>query len=237
MSYKVFDTNFDFRQDTPKGRDIDAYSATLKSYHKLLWSKLLPVGAVFELDDTKPQMYLYHNSKVGEFRLGSDAITHSYRNTKRMLPVTGQVSSEMVDSLYSIGCTIGAYIIFPSNKIDNKVTINGCRGMNRKIGDRFDLTLECIRLFYQGIDNPLSEVCTRYKDFFNLFIDFRGYVDFFLLQDLVSADYNQVKFHLPHKSFSDSPLPQSQDEYLLYRENTINFVKSRSQRMVESIHK
>ena len=31
------------------------------------------------------------------------------------------------------------------------------------------------------------------RGFFELFADFRGYVDFFLLQDCVSKDYEEVK--------------------------------------------
>jgi hypothetical protein len=34
----------------------------------------------------------------------------------------------------------------------------------------------------------------RYRDFFALFESFRGYVDFFLLQDLVTDDYSGVTF-------------------------------------------
>ena len=66
------------------------------------------------------------------------------------------------------------------------MTINGARGCNRKIGDRFDLTLECIRRHYQREESPLSRTLSSYREFFELFGDFRGYVEFFLLQDLVA---------------------------------------------------
>jgi len=36
---------------------------------------------------------------------------------------------------------IGGMIVFPGNRIDGKMTINGARGCYRKISDRFDLTL------------------------------------------------------------------------------------------------
>ena len=45
------DTDFDFRDDTPIGGDPDRYSPTLRSYHKLLWSKPLPSGAQFDVVD------------------------------------------------------------------------------------------------------------------------------------------------------------------------------------------
>jgi hypothetical protein len=61
------------------------------------------------------------------------------------------------------------------------MTINGARGFHPKIKDRFDLTVECIRRHYVDDPSPLSDTLARYEDFFGLFGDFRGYVDFFLL--------------------------------------------------------
>jgi len=83
----------------------------------------LPNGNIFELCDNKNGVYLYHNSELGEFFLGSDAITHSYKNHKRKQWLTEQIPSE-VDELFDTGSTIGAYIVFPNNRIDGKHTIN-----------------------------------------------------------------------------------------------------------------
>lgn len=57
-------------------------------------------------------------------------------------------------------CTIGGYIVFPnqlaqqrpvgSNATVRRWSLNQARGMERRISDRFDLTLETIRLFYAG---------------------------------------------------------------------------------------
>jgi hypothetical protein len=231
----TLDINFDVFSDTPKNKDPDSHSPTLRKYHQLLWSKPLSNGQFFKLVDTKPGTYLYHLSNNGEYYFGSDAITHSYRNTKSMSHIISQVPSEMVDSLFSIGSTIGSYIIFPSNRINNQMTINQARGINPRIRDRFDLTLECIRLFYENKESPLYSVFKRYNDFFELFFDFKGYVDFFLLQDLVSSNYSSVKYHLQHSDFSDPALPKDLNEYLEYRENTINFIRARGQRMDKSM--
>jgi hypothetical protein len=81
--------------------------------------------------------------------LGSGAITHSNKNHKRKKWLTEQIPTE-VNELFDTGSTIGANIIFPNNRIDGKHTINQARGVNSLIDDRFDLTLECIRLFYSG---------------------------------------------------------------------------------------
>lgn len=179
----VIDTTFNVYSDA-QGGDPDSTSPTLRKYHKILWSKPLPNGKSIKLNDTKSGVYLYHNSELGEFVLGSDAITHSYRNHKRKLWLTQQISNE-VNELFDIGSTIGAYTIFPNNRIDGKHTINGARGCISLIDDRFDLTLECIRLFYLGQQSPLYVTLMRYKNFFDLFVDFTGYIEFFLLGDLV----------------------------------------------------
>ncbi|MDN5855659.1 MAG: hypothetical protein L0K86_23025, partial [Actinomycetia bacterium] len=62
------DTTFDFRSDSG-GKDPDSHSPTLRAYHKFLWSRPLPNGAVFELDDSVSGEYLTHRSGLGEFNL------------------------------------------------------------------------------------------------------------------------------------------------------------------------
>lgn len=223
----IIDTTFNVYSDA-QGGDPDSKSPTLRSYHKMLWSKPLPNGKIFELSD-KNGVYLYHKSELGEFILGSDAITHSYRNQKRKHWLTKQISSE-VDELFDIGSTIGAYTLFPKNKIDNKFTINQARGVNTLIDDRFDFTLECIRLFYLGQNSPLYDTFLRYKNFFDLFDSFIGYINFFLLNDLV--DENQkIKFYLPFDDFKTKPTFSDINEYLLYKKGVINFIKSRNKRI------
>ena len=62
----IIDTAFDFRSDSPNG-DPDKYSPTLHRYHQLLWSKPLPSGAPFTLEDGRPGNYLVHRSDLGTF--------------------------------------------------------------------------------------------------------------------------------------------------------------------------
>jgi hypothetical protein len=42
--------------------------------------------------------------------------------------------------------TMGGMMLFPSNVVEGKMTINGARGCHPRLKDRFDLTVECIRL-------------------------------------------------------------------------------------------
>jgi hypothetical protein len=217
------DISFDVFSDTPVGRDPDAHSPTLKRYHKLLWSKSLPNGGYFGLSDATKGVYLHHQSDIGEYHFSSDAISSTFVNYKKMAPIISQVSRDEVNNFYSLSSTIGAYIIFPSKKINRKMTINGARGTSGKIKDRFDLSLECIRLHYAAEESPLGETLKRYSAFFNLFENFSGYVDFFLLQDLVSEDYTSVNFYLPFDGFIRSPFPQNIDEYRLYKKKGDGF--------------
>ena len=122
---RPIDITFDFRSDTPQGRDPDALSPTLRRYHKLLWSKPLP-----------------------------------------------------------------------SNE-----------------------------------GSPLGDTLARYADYFRLFGDFRGYVEFFLLQDLVTDDCAAVKFFLPFNGFNSSPVPDSMAAYLDYRALAVDFIEARNQRI------
>jgi hypothetical protein len=90
--------------------------------------------------------------------------------------------------------------------------------------------LECISRFYQNKQSPLYDALKRYKDFFKLFVDFRGYIDFFLLQDFVDTK-EQVKFFLPFDNFIRHPLPQTDAEYKRYRVHTINLINNRNKKI------
>jgi len=232
--YIRIDTDFDFRSDTPPGKDPDSASPTLKRYHKLLWSKSLPSGAKFELDDTTPGAYLHHKSKLGEFFIASDAVIPCFTREQKIAHIVKKIPKSDLDEFNAIGYTIGGMMIFPGNRIDGKMTINGVRGFHPRIKDRFDLTIECIRRHYQRIDNPLAETLNRYGDFFDLFVDFRGYVDFFLLQDMVSEDFSRVEFFSPFDDFNTSPLPSSTEEYAEYKRLATEFINSRNQRIARS---
>jgi len=214
------DTTFNFYSDS-NGRDPDRASPTLRKYHKTLWSKPLPNGKLLELRDDKKGAYLYHNSELGEFFLGSDAITHSYKNHTRKKWLTDQIPNE-VNELFDAGSTIGAYIIFPNNRIDGKPTINQARGVISLIDDRFDLTLECIRRFYLQEKSPLYDTLLRYKGFFDLFDDFMGYIHFFLLDDLIDEN-NKIKFYLPFDGFKTCPSFLDVNQYLLYKTKVVGF--------------
>ncbi len=227
----MIDTTFDFRLDAG-GRDPDAYSATLRRYHQFLWSKPLPDGRVFELDVTTKGTYLHHRSDAGEFWLSSDSVIQTYTRWGVKPKVLDAFLPAQLARFFAVGYTIGGMMVFPGNQVDRKPTINATRGLLRTvIGDRMDLTLECIRRHYLGEKSPLGETLLRYRDFFALFGDFRGYVDFFLLQDLVSEEGADVAFFAPFDGFASSAIPQDVATYRGFMERSTAFVQARNARM------
>ena len=237
----ILDINFDFTTDTPffwetywndemgcVFVDPDAESKMLKKYHKLIWSKQLPNGEIMNLIEGYGANYLTWQ----DFRFGSDSIIASFRYEKykyminqvmRFLPNYKEFMEEYTRKSY----TIGGSIIFP--KMSG--SINQTRGCNPYIRDRFDLTLECIRKFYKDEKSPLHNTLLKNKKFFDLFVDFKGYVDFFYLQDLVSDDYSCIKFWLGDGSFEKNPFPKSVEEYIIWINNQLEFVKNRNIRI------
>ena len=230
VGQRLIDISFDFRADAG-GKDPDANSPTLRRYHQLLWSKSLPSGALFELDDTTPGVYLHHQSDLGEYFLSSDSVLQTFTRWVRMKPITEQFPEEENESFRTIGYTIGGMMIFPANTVDGLMTINGARGFNRRIADRMDLTLECVRRFYSGIASPLTDTFDRYADFFALFEDFRGYVEFFLLHDLVQRDGDEVRFFMPFDNFESPSVPGNVDTFREYRRRSIEFAVARNRRI------
>jgi hypothetical protein len=228
------DVTYDFRLDA-RGKDPDFYSPTLRRYHKLLWSKPLPGGTVFDLDDTKPLhvAYLYHESEIGKFFLSSDAVIPSFARAHQVSDVIEQIPKAELDEFNTVGYTMGGMMIFPGDRVGGKMTVNAARGCHPRIKDRFELTVECIRLYYSNETSPLSDTLERYADFFALFRDFRGYVDFFLLQDLVTDDCSAVRFFLPfNDGFVKWPLPKTVGAYKEYMQRALHFIQARNSRIL-----
>ncbi|MGL5937276.1 MAG: DUF6994 family protein [Phocaeicola sp.] len=226
----IIDVNFDFRQDSKCG-DPDTDSQRLYDAHKILWNKSLPCGKNLELKiiGNHYGRFLIKNNLCDNF--SSDRMCPHF-DGKYNGKLNGWLSEKEAEEFQYKVRTIGGHIVFPAHR-KNGFTINQARGVNRKICDRFDLTLECIRRFYQNKPSVLDETLTRYNDFFELFIDFKGYVDFFLLQDFID-EKGQVNFLLPFDNFERSPLPQTAEEYKLYKMNTMHLLNCRNKRIEES---
>ena len=235
MTIEHIDVNFDFTTDTKGfwegfwerndglgagGADPDSKSKTLRLYSQLLWSKSLPNGEVMELEDGKNVFYL----RWKDFYFGNDSITASfryYRNRVFLEKVKNEVPDyhQYVESYLHRLYQIGGEVIFPSIRGG----INQSRGFNPRIKDRWDLTLECIRRHYNGEDSPLKIILDKNKSFFELFVDFKGYVDFFFFQDCVNDNYSKVLLWLDTPLFVTNPIPQTTDDYFEFINKEIDF--------------
>jgi hypothetical protein len=227
------DTSFDYWADLNPGlgvwdakgsNDPDTQSLPLQTSHRTLWTKRLPNGEMLALEPSRGTQLQW-----GGFRLSSDSISNSYMTNRRMRPVVLLAQSH-AEELFRWGSRIGGYILFPGYRVNGKATINAARGMNRKIDDRIDLTLEAIRRHYLSQESPLSDVLARYSDFFDLFIDFESYVRFWLLDDLLD-DQRGVRYFLPFDNFTRNAAPISADEYVRLQTATLRFLQARTDRI------
>ena len=239
------DVTIDFTLDTPRYWDAfrngdvpvktigdpDSSSMMLKRYHQIVWSRKLPCGEVMELQQGTEFDYLTWK----DFNFGSDSILASFR-WERYRHMHEELSKDLSDYVGYMedflhrAYTMGGMMIFPRHL----GSINQMRGSNPYICDRWDLTMECIRRYYVGEDSPIYDTLRKDKAFFDLFVDFNGFVDFFFLQDCVSEDYGLVLFWLGEGEFVRNPLPKTIEEYLLWMDRQLEFVEKRNRRIAEA---
>jgi len=239
----MIDVSFDFTLDSPKywdsfwdgngglgcgGSDPDNASPTLQRYHKELWSRQLPNSEIMDLKMGSGSYYLTWKN----FRFGSDSIIVSFRYRKYKY-MMDQVFQRLPDykaffeAFIRRTYTIGGMIIFPKHPS----SMNQNKGTNSLISDRWDLTLECIRRYYLGEDSPLYETIKGDKAFYDLFVDFKGYVDFFFLQDCVSKDYSKVDIWCGNGDFKENALPKTVEEYFMFLDKELEFLDKRNARI------
>lgn len=242
---RVFDTTLDYKTDKPSGNrpDADRDSLILRADHELLWTKDLLSGDTFapKAPAVRRKGYLIFTDPHSEEMhwYGSDAITNSYTGWLRPKTLVNAVAGLTEDQrarYLNPPYTIGSAMIWPVRKRD-PYTMNRAR-VRRQIGDRMDLTLECIRRHYAGEQwSPLASVIKTYEDFFARFQDFAEFVDFFHFQDLVSPGYDEVRFFLPLDNFGRHGAPATTQEYVSYRERVLEFIAARGSRMAEWVTK
>ena len=99
-------------------------------------------------------------------------------------------------------------------------------GMALQIGT----TLVLARLL-SPTDYGLQSMVLTLTAFFALFKDFRGYAEFFMLQDLLTHDYSAVRFFMSFDDFNAPSVPRDRDTYKEYRRLSIEFIKARNCRI------
>jgi len=240
----LIDPDEDFAAHYRNGGDPDDECARLYAWHRALWGRSVPGLPPLELSVIYGRGFemSLRTADGPEFRLASDGIIPTWSSPGWARSFDADLVAEIAkdaDDFYRIASTIGGYILFPRNRIGQAgSTINQARGVDPRIADRFDLTLECIRLHYSDptAENPLGERLAYYADFFALFGDFDGYVRLFLLDDLVTADRGAVLSLIsgePLSAFDTPALAVSPTQYADYRRRSIAFVRKRNARILQ----
>jgi hypothetical protein len=242
--------------------DPDAYSPRLRGWHKVLWSNGLTHGGQLDLQSEGRGL---RDVAHGEY-LSSDAAVPVWERWGEVQGFHAETQQRLQDlgrgSIHDLGWRLydmGGLILFPGHQVNGLWTINQAKGCTRvRIADRLDLTLECIRLYYEflriaqkqpaalpdGYDriNPLGSVLHRYQPFFDIFESFDRYVDFWLLNDLVVKNEIglQVDFFRPggtsepYDFTREVALPVDQYEYCEYLVAADDFVDKRNRRMAQA---
>jgi hypothetical protein len=239
---KIIDVNFNFTTDCSywdgynngdSDTDPDIMSPTLRLYQQILYSRKTPCGKTIILKQGKNVNYDY--LVYQDNRLASDNIINMFERYNLPWSREAQIDNynDKIKQYKLASYIIGAEILFPKHKD----SINQWRGKNKQIQDRFDLTLECIKRFYDGEQNPLNETLNKDKWFFDLFVNFKGYIDFFFLNDLVSLSYKQIKFFLGNYNdvFIRPPFPQNKHEWQKLYDNQMNFLQQRTNRIKQFV--
>ena len=239
---KHINPNLDFTLDTkdfwkdywtsnPFGKinvDPDSKSDSLRTCHQLLYRRDLPDGTLFDLRfDFKPK-YRWNDILLTNDTIVTPLNFRNYPLMQRMKDEPG--FRGYIEDFMHRAYTIGGEIIFP---VHGPNSINPVRG--KAADDRFDLTLLCIQRYYEGSDdlpgknglNWLLDVIRSDSAFFDAFGSFRGYVDFFFLNDLVDENYDTMLW-------IDNPeRPRDREEYDLFMRNQMEFLERRNRRIAE----
>jgi len=219
----------DFWEGNPLGqinKDPDNMSLSLMMDQMRLYSRKLPNGEFFDLNRDFNKRFLWKG-----IQFSSDSIINNLRH-KGYTIVENMVNRpdyrKKVEDYLHEGYTIGGEIIWPV-----KDSINQARGCNRTISDRMDLTLYCIQAYYQKTKtlpepglNTFLDCIKRNGWFFDLFVDFKGYVDFFFLNDMVE-DYDTVLW------INYTGRPSTEKDYNLFCDRMMDFLRKRNKRISE----
>lgn len=219
--------------NTASGRDNDpdSWHKGLRESHRFLWSRPLPNGHSWSFAPVRG-WYLKNEeplaSEPSEWSIGSDnfATTHTNAMPDMAAAIPGYESRHLHEF-----CTIGGYIVFPNGLAQTRATdvkprrlnINQAKGWEKRIFDRFDLTLEAIRLYFSGITtrdaNPIGDVLDAYGWFFDAFgkgaDGFQAYVDYGFLNPMVS-DGHVVPLLGDTLDFGNARPDRSESDYYDY---------------------
>ncbi len=204
-------------------------SLFLKKSIRKMFSRPLPNGQTMELEETSSGF------RWNDFRFGIDTVVPSFfstrnRNLSKAYALSETDFRDSVSEYIRETDLLGAYTIYPVHAN----SLIQCIYSNNRIRGRWDFVLECVRRHYSGEDSPLYDCMRRDRLFYDLFVDFNGFIDFFYLNDFINSD-GTVKMLLQTELFEMNPVPRNWDEYKKWFGTNIELVKKRNSRMERSL--
>ena len=184
--------------------DPDVNSRKLYEAHIQFWNKRCEKYENINKISTHGQCECELKIDNTDIILGSDSIMSIYWH--RTYGITPKIMKEFNENISKFikntdytsfirkylrkSNTLGGFIVFPRHNN----SINQLRGTKSEINDRFDLTLECIKRYYnqEKENNPLYDVLEHNSVFFNMFGSFENYINFSCLGPWVNENYQVV---------------------------------------------
>ena len=180
------------------------------------------------------------------FSVSSDFIGSSRAHAKSV-----GISDVDVGKYLKESRVLGGHVLFPKTLWINGTieytgkggTINTARGGEKGFCDRFDCTLQDIKLFYSSQNSKLEKYYNKYNEWLYLFKSFKGFIDFFSLNDfcnpnyevydLSSVDDNMKYTRLIDTSYSDISFYKINDMeiYSNFIKGNENAIKLRNKRL------
>lgn len=213
------------------GRDMDQFSPTLRRYHQMLWSRPLPGGTAFDLDAGGDPTGDYLVAPDG-LVLASDSLINSMTHWSRLRPVLASVPEDEQEAFRVRASSVAATGLWPKRSGPSGQSINQARGQHPHVADRLDLTVECVRRHYIGEQSPLANALNGAADFFALWPDWRTWITWWLLDDLLDND-GEIRWLLPFSEFgAEKAWPTTPVDWRSYRDCCFDFIERRAARMV-----
>lgn len=134
-----------------------------------------------------------HSDSSTKYRLGGDQMItgwlqnldgRSLRLSPRVKQLVKSTDPSLVNKFINARYAPGNFIFWPRHYASINTARAGIRGGG--VEDRIDLTLECLRLWYEGKTPPcIGKAIERDSAYFKLFESFEFFVSFFALEPFV----------------------------------------------------
>lgn len=127
------------------------------------------------------------------------------------------------------------------------ITVNTARGGKKGFYDRIDFTLFDLKQWYLDLPCKLQEAYENSKEWLLLFKDFKGFIDYFLLQDFVvenehyavknldSFDEGESYKTLSNTDVYHSSRSQNKADYKAFIESSLAVISKRNERIIAYI--